>query len=620
MNNDQSAIRQIRTVLIATVAIAGMYFASEFLQPVAMSVLLTFVLLPLVRILERFRLPRSVAILLSLTFVLVVIGGVGYVVGRQFLLLADHLPEYEQNIADRTERFRFPRASSSPITKAKTVIEDVQKKMGPSEEGKDEVVHVVQEQTAYERMESILRPFHNVLGYVGIVLILSFFMLLQHEELANRVVQLVGKRRVSLTTRSMSQITQRLSRYLTTLAMFNTAVGTTIALGLWAIGLPYNMLWGTLMGLLRFVPYIGPVIGFSFPALFSLGYFADWWHPLLVVGLFVAVEGLANALEPIIYGKSTGVSAVGLLLAAMFWTWLWGPLGLLLSTPITVCLLVVGKYIPGLEFIGILLGEENEFDDNLRLYQRLLRRDFDGAITFLDGLLESKPPEYVFDEVVIPALSRASQDRAQGSMEERDMNAIVGVLRQWLDELSVDGLPERRSEGTEECRDQAGLPSGVVSPAASSSAERRKVVGVATGGAVDALVLRMLNLLLKTSGEQISIVEGEDSPLQVTEQVAEQEPDLVFLSYVPPVGMTHARYLVKRLRAQLKEVPLLIGYWDLNADPQAIDPMRKVGVYRVALNLPTARDLILEPEGEIPHLGTADDRGKAHKEALTPSA
>jgi predicted PurR-regulated permease PerM len=612
MNSDQAAIRQIRNVFISAVCIAGLYFASEFLQPLAMGVLLTFILAPLVTRLERMYLPRVLAIIVSLSLVLATIGGVGYLVGLQFLSLADHLPEYEKNINNKIDRLRLPSEGQSPITKAKTVIEDVQKRIGPSPDGEqDHVVRVIQEQTAFERVETVIRPFHNFLGFVGVILILTFFLLMQHEEIANRVVHLIGKRRVSLTTRSMSQITHRLSRYLTTQALFNTGVGVTISLGLWAIGLPYNILWGTLMGLLRFVPYIGPAIGFSFPALFSLAYFTSWSQPLMVVGLFLAVEAAANALEPVIYGKSTGVSPVGLLLAAMFWTWLWGPLGLLLSTPMTVCLLVIGKHIPGFEFLGILLGEESEFADSLRLYQRLLRRDYDGAITLLDSLIESKPPEYVFDDVVIPAMSRATQDRSQGTLDEQDLSGIFGSLRQWLDELGEEGLPVRPAPEKGAVESAAQL--APVEAEVKAQAEARKVVGVAAGSIADALVLRMLNLMLASSKAKILIVEGEDSPLLISEQVAELKPDLILLSYVPPVGQTHARYLMKRLRAQLSQVPLCVGYWDSSADQSdALEALRKVGVYRVAMTVLAARDLVLDREFEIGAVPVSS--GKIHPE------
>jgi predicted PurR-regulated permease PerM len=602
MNRDQSAIRQIRTVLIATIAVAGMYLAAEFLQPVAIAVLLTFILVPLVKFLERLRIPRAVAIFFSLGLVFALSGGVAYLVGRQFLSLADHLPEYEKNVSAKLDKFRLDGEGTSPITKAKNVIEDVQKKIGPSSEGgTGDVVHVIQEQTAFERVEAVLRPFHNILGLVGIILFLSFFLLLQHDEVANRIVQLFGKGRVSTTTQSMSQITHRLSRYLSTLALVNASVGTIIAVGLWAIGIPYNVLWGTLMGLLRFVPYIGPLLGFSFPVLFSLAYFAGWTQPLMVAGLFFAVESVANFLEPIIYGKSTGVSAVGLLIAAMFWTWLWGPLGLLLSTPITVCLLVIGKHIPGLEFLGILLGEEHEFGDNLKLYQQLLRHDYDGAVTFLDNILETHPPEYVFDEVVIPAMSRATQDRARGILDPGDLDSALTALRRWLDELDQEGLPIRTTENSADAAESAdGRLLDPAVEAASGQDSNRKVVGVAANGAADELVLRMIKLLLGHAGSRMTIIENDDSTLKLSERVGEEEPDLILLSYVPPVRLTAARYLMRRLRAQLAQVPLCVGYWDATADPtESVESLRKVGVYRVARTVLAARDLILERSTEI---------------------
>ena len=210
-------------------------------------------------------------------------------------------------------------------------------------------------------------------------------MLMGREDLSDRIVGLFGHRQVSLTTRTMEEIGQRISRYLATFALVNSGFGLVIGVGLWLIGVPFAVLWGCLAAMLRFIPYVGPAVAFVLPLVFSFAHFPGWTQPLEVVALFAVVEVALNSfLEPVIYGKTTGVSALGLLVAAMFWTWLWGTMGLLLSTPLTVCLAVLGKYVPSLRFFAALLGEEAELEPDVRLYQRLVALDRDGATEVVD--------------------------------------------------------------------------------------------------------------------------------------------------------------------------------------------------------------------------------------------
>ena len=248
----------------------------------------------------------------------------------------------------------------------------------------------------------------------------------------------------------MGEIGQRISRYLAMITLVNSGYGLIVGLGLWAIGVPYAVLWGCLAAMMRFIPYVGAAVAFLLPLVFSVADFPGWRQPLEVVAFFGAVEVALSYLEPVIYGKTTGVSALGLLVAAMFWTWLWGLLGTLLSTPMTLCLAVLGKYVPSLGFFATLLGEEAELDQNIRFYQRLVSLDQDGATAVVEAALKERPRAEVFDQILVPALSRAGRDAARGELEESDMAFIRRVIGEILDDL----------EGTEDIELEDPCPVG----------------------------------------------------------------------------------------------------------------------------------------------------------------
>jgi predicted PurR-regulated permease PerM len=573
-----AAIRQMRTLVMISVAIIAMWWMAEFFQPVALAVLLGFVLTPLVKWLEsHLRLPRAAAVLVTIAIVSVGIGGVGYVVVRQMISLAAQLPSYQGTIREKLSGLR-PNPDST-VSKLTRVAQDVEHSLAPVEEKvasqKPVEVHIQNDSSPIGQFSTILGPFHEIAGLGGIVALLLVFLLIERDEIGDRIVQLAGRGKLSMTTRTMSQIGRRVSKYLATFSLANLCFGLVVATMLWLLGVPYATLWGTLAGLLRFIPYVGPMVAFTLPTIFSLAYFKGWTWPLLIVGCYVVLELIINSIEPMLYGKTTGVSALSLLVAALFWTWLWGPLGLLLSTPLTVCLLVVGSQVADLSFLGTLLRDDLEIEDDLRLYQKLLHRDQEGAIAFLDELAASRPLDRVFDGVVLPALSRATLDHEQGGLERRDLVYTWGVLRLWLDELEVPGAED-------------------VAAATASDAPPRHLVGVACRGISDALALRMLAKLLGPNGPALQAIEAFGSPLVLADQVAEMEPSLIILSHVPPVGVVEARYLAKRLHTTLPEIPLLVGHWDQAADPMTTDWMKTMVNFRTVTTLSAARAAILE--------------------------
>jgi predicted PurR-regulated permease PerM len=588
MNLDPSAARILRAVVIAFVVISIMYVAAEVLKPLALAILLSFILAPIVQWFVRRGLPRSCSVALVLILVFTMLGGVTYVVGGQFASLADELPAYQANIQKKLAALE-PQYDS-PLEKARGALQSLQKSLRPAEADRATPVRVVPENAAVAQMQTFLGPFHLTLAFGGVVLLLLIFVLVESNDIGDRMIQMVGWGRIGITTKTVSQIGQVLSRYLTMLALFNLAFGVVIGLGLWAIGLPSPALWGLLAAVLRFVPYLGTIVSFSLPELISIAHFPGWTQPFLVLALFAGAELIANSIEPMLYGKSTGISPIGLLVAALFWTWLWGGLGLLLANALTVCLAVVSQSIPGLGFLGTLLRHEVEVAADLRWYQRVLNRDQDGATALLEEALKTRPLETVCDEIVIPTLGRAEQDRDEGFLEKRDVVFIWRVVRDWLDDLAdrdditlTAPLPTR-PEHTEPAR---------VRPAAATV--DHELAGIATNGGADALILRMLNLVLRPSHVRLTILSATGSPLRLSDKLENLDCGLIVISHLPPVGLTRTRYLIKRLRARHPDIPMIVGFWDSKADSLGVaEQLRSSSAYHVALSLTTARAMILE--------------------------
>ena len=573
------------TFLILAI-IAAMSLAAEVLKPLALAVLLSFALAPLAGFFERRRVPRAIAVLLTVVLALGCLSGIGFVVVRQLSMLAYQLPSYQERIQKKVD-FLKP-SEDTVFSRAQKVAGDVLKSLDtpivPGPQAMD--VRVVEQPTFRQRLQAAVGPSMEFLGVGTFVLILVLFMLMNREDVGDRIVQLFGQRQINLTTRTMGEIGQRISRYLAMITLVNAGYGLTVGLGLWAIGVPYAVLWGCLAAMMRFIPYVGAAVAFLLPLVFSIADSTGWRQPLEVVALFGAVEVALNYLEPVIYGKTTGVSALGLLVAAMFWTWLWGLLGTLLSTPMTLCLAVLGKYVPSLGFFATILGEEAELDQNIRLYQRLVSLDQDGATAVVEAALKERPRVEVFDQILVPALSRAGRDAARGELEESDMAFIRRVIGEILDDL----------EGTEEtilktpARSGEGEPWRANGTLASPSFE---VAGVAASGTSDALTLRMLGQILAPSTCKLVSLEGAGSPMQLAERVAEASPAMVILSHLPPEALAQARYQVRRLRSRFAGLPIVVGRWGEAGSDAASEGLSGVGATHVAFTLADARDQIL---------------------------
>lgn len=579
MNIDVATTRLLRILLIGGTIVVAMSVAADVFKPLALAILVTFLLAPLVTRLERLGLPRVVSVASVLLVATAVVGFTIYVVGNQFASLAQDVPKYVSNIQAKIHNLRP--AEESTMVK----VMDAVSRLTNSAAAEDEhaqPVRIVAGNDLWEQLHTFMGPFESILAMGGVVLLLVIFILFERDEISAKIIQLVGWGQIGVTTKTLSQIGESLSKYLMALALVNAGFGLVIGLGCWAIGLPSPALWGFLAALFRFIPYLGTLLSFSCPFLISIAHFEGWTQPTLVLALFAGAEVAVNSVEPLLYGKSTGISPIGLLISALFWAWLWGPLGLLLANALTVCMAVAGRLIPGLEAIGILLKHDVAVSDDLRWYQRVLSHDVDGSLTLLDDALKTRSLEEVCDQIIIPTLSRAEHDRAHEHVESRDVAFIWRTVRDWLDEVSErdDVVLTPVASGSQPL------------PEAKPPAETQTLVGIATSGGADALVLRMLNIALKPSGVRLNIISAGGSSLKVTDKVGELDPALILISHIPPEGLTRARYLVKRMRARYSETPLILGYWDYDAP--TTEMAERFRPARLVVSLAAARALILE--------------------------
>ncbi len=595
----KSAMDHPAVVTFLVLAVIGaMALAAEVLKPLALAVLLSFALAPLVAFFERRRLPRVIAVLLTVALAVGSLGAVGYVVVRQLSMLAYQLPSYQERIQTKVD-FLKP-TDDMAFYRARKVAGDVARSLDtPVIAGHEAMdVRVVEQPTFRERLQGAVGPYLEYLGVGSLVLTLVLVMLMNREGLGDRIVQLFGSRQINLTTRTMGEIGQRISRYLAMITLVNAGYGLIVGLGLAAIGVPYAVLWGCLAAMMRFIPYVGAAVATVLPLVFAVAHFPGWRQPLEVVAFFGAVEVALSYLEPVIYGRTTGVSAFGLLVAAMFWTWMWGLLGTLLSTPMTLCLAVLGKYVPSLGFFATLLGEEAELDQNIRFYQRLVSLDQDGATAVVEAALKERPRAEVFDQILVPALSRAGRDVARGELEESDMAFIRRVIGEILDDL--EGTEDIRSRTLDRVGDgETGRSDGT------RESPPFEVATVAASGSSDALTLRMLGQILDPSICILVNIEGAGSPMQLAERVAEISPPMVILSHLPPEPLAQARYQVRRLRARFSELPILVGRWGETGSDAASEGLVGVGPTHVAFTLASACDQILaNAPSAVPALAT----------------
>ena len=398
-----------------------------------------------------------------------------------------------------------------------------------------------------ERLQSYLGP----IGTAGIVIVFTVFMLFQWEELRDRFIRLAGSGRLSAMTGAMDEAGDRVSHYLLLQSVVNTCYGLFAGVVLHFIGVPNAVLWGVVAGLLRFLPYLGPPIGALLPVLFSLAVFDDWTHPLMVLGFFVVVEIIvANFIEPMLYGARTGISSLAVLVAAVFWTFLWGPIGLVLSTPLTVCLVVMGRHIPNMQFLNVLFGDDPVLQPEAHFYLRLLAADHKGASQLIKLHSKGKSLQELYDSMLIPALTLVERDRHRNDLDELNEKIVLQAAREFVDDLGA-----RTDLGDRAKEDKTARAPG----------KRATVLCIPARDEADEIIAIMLAQLLKKAGHNARFLRIDDAP-DMLAKIEEANPDIVCISALPPFAIRDARGLYMKLRSASPDGNIAIGLWNFSGN------------------------------------------------------
>ncbi|MCJ2140644.1 AI-2E family transporter [Methylobacterium sp. E-066] len=577
-------------ILVGATIVAILYFGREIFIPIAIALLLSFVLTPLVSRLRRLRLPRLVAVGVSVLLTLGIVGALATLIGIQAADLVGDIPRYRATIERKIEGLR-----TSPVGHITDYVANIGRALhtGGQEQAKEPakeqpqaapqtpesasgldqakpgskpvVVEVASTQPGpLEMLGTLLSPVLQPLATVGIVFVVLLFVLMQREDLRDRMIRLAGSSDLHRTTGAIDDAAGRLSRYFVVQLALNTAFGVVIGIGLYVIGVPNPVLWAIFSGLMRFVPYIGAFLSALLPIILAAAVDPGWNMMIAVTILFLILEPLTGQVfEPIVYGQSTGLSPFAVLVSALFWTWLWGPVGLLLSTPLTVCLVVLGRHVEHLEFLDVLFGDRPALTPVQNFYQRILAGDSEEVLGHAELILQQCSLSSYYDEVVLKGLELAARDAARGVLTAQQK----GAMRTALGELIAD-LSERSDAGTETAGEGAEnacspMPIGP-SPETLPEVWTRQgaVLCVSGRGFLDEAAAAILAQILEKRGIGIRTLPFSDAS---SARIGRFEPGSARMACVVSLALTgeptHLRRLVGRLQERMPGVPVLLGLW-----------------------------------------------------------
>jgi predicted PurR-regulated permease PerM len=594
MDETAKSLKPWVTFAGCVLVVGVLYWAQAVFVPFALAILLTFVLTPPVTALERW-VGRVPAVLVIVTLVFSVLGLAGWVVARQMDGLVDDLPAYRQNIRAKIADVRGA-GKGGTVEKLQETIDDIQTDLGAPAAARavQRPVVVTSEESRWYSGFAWLGPIVGPLGTAGLVLVLVVFMLLERRHLRDRLIVLFGLGRLAVTTKAFDEAGSRVSRQLLMQSFVNALYGIAAGVGLYALGVPYPFLLAASAAALRFIPYVGPVLGAGAAVLISLAALQGWAGPFGVMALFAVLELFTNlVLETVLFAGAAGVSQVALLVSVAFWTWLWGPLGLLMATPLTVCLVVLGKHVPGLEFVGMLMADTPAFAPEHGYYQRLLARDQGEAADLIDRYVKAESPRTVYDVLLLPALNYAERDRLEQRLSQEEEIAVIEATRELMED-AADSI--RRSETPQ--------PPGPDAPPAPGPREPLQMLGYASNGVADEVALAMLARLLDDLPVAVEITTTRMLASELVSLVRDRGASVVCLADLPPSPASKTRYFVKRLRAEFPDLRILVGRWGPPAlADESTQALHEAGATHVASTLAQTRDYLAGLEA-IPRVPT----------------
>lgn len=561
------------SMLIGMSIILGfMYWARVIVIPVALSILITFLLIPAVKWLEDIKIPRVPAVVLVTIVALSIFLGASYAITQQINTLVDTYPEYEENIKTKISQLN-ENGRDSLIDKIRNVserlylqLEEARKNSRGLSANSDDLelqkvstVKVVDE-TPFRLAElgEVLGPVLEPIANAGLVIVLVIFMLINREDLRDRFISLVGVGRITHTTRALGDASDRISRYLLVQLFINCGYGVAVGIGLWFLEVPYPILWGAFAALLRYIPYLGAWLSALLPIALSLLISPEWTIAIKVIVLFLVLELITNMIvEPVLYGRGIGVSQAALLVAVAFWTWLWGPIGMILASPLTVCLAVLGRYVPFLGFLDTLLGDKPTLSVDHRYYQRLLADDEDEASEIIEEHIKDHSIANALDEVIVPALSLARADFRSNKLDEEDHKRITLLTKQILEsqriETMVDKSQAKENEGNSDLEISAqqntknDLPKSIV------------LAIPAKNDVSDELMVDMLENIIDSDRIDLIPLPFGVMVSDILKDIEEKSPKLLVILSIPPGGMTHIRYICKRVKTRFPKLRIIVG-------------------------------------------------------------
>ncbi|HLJ40452.1 MAG TPA: AI-2E family transporter [Candidatus Acidoferrales bacterium] len=573
-------------IVTAIICIAALYFARAVLVPISLAILLSFLLAPAVRRLERWHLGRTGPVIVAVVGTILVLVALGWVVGKQAINLAGEIPHYSDSISKKIEAIRGVKngglgKAASTVNKLGTELSQTIQapaansgsasrtandrsalSSAPANRHPVPVEVVASPESSVRSLRSLLGPVLGPIATIGIVIVFATFMLLRREDLRDRLFTLAGLNRIHVTRQAFGEAANRVVRYLWIQSLVNLSFGAVIGVVLYFIGLPNALLWGVLAGVLRFIPYIGTLIGAALPIILSFALFAGWTRPLLTLGIFVVLEVVSGYfIEPLLYEAHTGISSLAILVAAVFWAALWGPVGLLLSTPLTVCLVVMGHYIPQLEFLTVLLGDRSVLATDVQLYQSLSALDIDEAQQVIEKCLHEKSLREVYDTVFIPVLILAERSKHDAAFGGNRSAYLFQELKRIVEDLAVRYT---REHPRTDAPAQVG-PSEQILLARSANAPAISVCCLATRDGGDEVTGMMLaHLLVQAGYDAHAAAMGPQQDM--LDEVEEQVCGILYLSALPPFEISSIRRLYKRLRSRFPQIRIGIGLWGYDGE------------------------------------------------------
>jgi predicted PurR-regulated permease PerM len=531
-NQANSAIIGIYTLQMMVFVLGTFYFGQDIIIPLSLAILLTFLLSPIVRKMERW-VGRIAAVLIVVITLFILVSVIGYILSLEFIDLKSQLPSYKGNIETKLKSIGFLQNAFVADILAK--LQNLPNLTIPE--------NVVNTSAITATAQSVISSLVHTLINIGFVMLLVIFMLFNREDLRARIIRLIGKGRIRATTLAMDDAADRISHYLLMQLIINCCFGVALTIGLHFIGVPNASLWGGLLIVLRFIPYIGTWISACIPIILSFVISTSWMTPLFTIALYLCLDLVStNFLEPCLYGASTGISSTALIIAAVFWTLLWGPVGLLLAIPLTVCFVVLGRHVPQLEFLSILLGDNKALELHEEYYHRLLTEDQNDVLPFVENYIKENSLISLYDSVIVPLIIKIETDLNSEALDPEKAQVLYQGIRDIVENLNE--VPKLKTDPEKESKE--------------SSESNCKILCLPLKDSKDEIVTEMLSQMLKQRGFKTTNIPLGLDDTQIFNLTLQSEANVICITATPPFTLLHIRNICKKIHLQNTNAKIII--------------------------------------------------------------